>query len=67
MPGELPESGNRRPISRPKMEHFLNDFISENQFLFHESKLFYHGIQCSKNISPHPRWEVCQIMKIALF
>ena len=31
------------------MGSFLNRFTGKNQFLFHESKLFYHGIQYSKN------------------
>ena len=47
------------------MGRFLNRFTGKNQFLFHESKLFYHGIQYSKQ-HPSPRWEVHQIMKIAL-
>ena len=46
--GELLESGTRRPISRPKMGKFLNRFIGMNQFLFHESELFYHNIQSPK-------------------
>ena len=45
------------------MSSFLNRFTGKEQFLFRESKLFYHGI---KN-TPHPRWEVRQIMKIAFF
>ena len=49
-----------------KMGAFLNRFTGKNQFLFHESKLFYHSIQYPKN-RPRPRWEVRQIMKIALF
>ena len=46
------------------MGRFLNRFTGKNQFLFLESKLFYHGIQYPKN-TPNPRWEVSQIMKIA--
>ena len=50
----------------PKMGRFLNCFTGKNQLLFRESKLFYHGIQYLKN-TLHPRWEVRQILKIALF
>ena len=48
------------------MGRFLNRFTGENQLLFPESKLFYHGIQYPKN-TPRPSWEVRQIMKIALY
>ena len=48
------------------MGSFLNRFTGKNQFLFRESKLFYHGTQYPKNTA-HPRWKVSQIMKIALF
>ena len=48
------------------MGRYFNLFSGKNQFLFHESKLFHHGIQYLKNTS-HPRWEVRQIIKIAIF
>ena len=48
------------------MGRVLNRFTGKNQFLFRESKLFYHGVQYPKKY-PHPRWEVRQVMKIALF
>ena len=47
------------------MGRFLNRFTGKNQFLFHEPKSFYHGIQYPK-IYPYPCWEVRQIMKIDL-
>ena len=48
------------------MRRFLNRFDSKNEVLFYESKLFRHSIWYSKNTS-HPRWEVRQIIKNALF
>ena len=62
----LLESGTSRPISRPENGRFLSCFTGENQFLFYESKVSYHGIQHSKRY-PHPRWEMSQIIKIAHF
>ena len=44
-PGEVLGSETRGPISR----HILNRFTGKNQFLFHESKLFYQSIQCPIN------------------
>ena len=64
--GELLESGTRRPISRPKKERFFNRFTVKKQFLFHESKLFSHGIQYP-NRYHNPRWEIRQTMKITHF
>ena len=53
------------------MGSFLKRFTREDQFLFHEWKLLYHGIHYKKTppppFPPHPRWEVRQILKIAPF
>ena len=48
------------------MGRFLIRFTSKNQFLFHESKLFYRGIQYPQK-PLHPHWEVHQIVKIGPF
>ena len=46
------QNETRRLISRPKMGSFLNRCTGNNQFLFHESKLFYHSIQYPKKYHP---------------
>ena len=60
--GELLETGTRRPISRPKKEHFLNRFTGKHFLSFHELKLFYHGIKYPEKYL-HTRWELGQIEK----
>ena len=57
---------NQKASFKAKRGHFLNRFTGKNQFLFQESKLFYHGIQYTIKWR-HSHWKVRQIMKIAHF
>ena len=68
-----PISRGKFQFLRPRMGRFFNRFTGKNQFLFHKSKLFYHGIQYPRKYHPplppppppNSRWEVRQIKKIA--